>query len=471
MSPSTSPFPPIADYAFLSNCHTGALVAPDGSVDWLCVPAFDSASTFGNLLDRGAGSFRFGPYGINVPTQRYVRPRDPRPHHDLAHARRLAAGARRAHDGDASGSGPRHAAHPAPGRRRRRARPGASGRVPRGLGRGRDGLRAGLRLRPGARRRGRWWTRTATLPTRPGPGRRSGSAPTSRSASRAARRAPGTRWRRANAPSARCRGPRAWPRPSRRRRRRPAHRGDGPVLAELAGPRPDPRPRAPAPPGAVGAHDQGPDLHADRCHGGGPDHLAAGDPGGRAQLGLPLHVDARHHLHPAGAALPQPRLGGRRVHAVRGRSRAEPGRRPADHVRHRRTTRPDRVDPGRAVRLRRRPSGPDRQRSLRPAPERRVRRGAGLAPAAHPPQQAPAPPAVAAGAVAGGRCAGVVARAGPGDLGGPRGSAALRVVEADGLGRAGPRRQAGGDPRRRGAREEVGRRPRRRSAPTSSPTG
>jgi hypothetical protein len=28
-----SPFPPIADYAFLSNCHTGALVGPDGAVD------------------------------------------------------------------------------------------------------------------------------------------------------------------------------------------------------------------------------------------------------------------------------------------------------------------------------------------------------------------------------------------------------------------------------------------------------
>jgi alpha,alpha-trehalase len=74
VSASTSPFPPIADYAFLSNCHTGALVAPDGSVDWLCLPAFDAPSTFGNLLDRGAGSFRFGPYAINVPTARVYVP-------------------------------------------------------------------------------------------------------------------------------------------------------------------------------------------------------------------------------------------------------------------------------------------------------------------------------------------------------------------------------------------------------------
>ncbi|HUO70992.1 MAG TPA: trehalase-like domain-containing protein [Solirubrobacteraceae bacterium] len=55
-----SPFTPIATYGFLSNCHTGALVAPDVTVDWLCVPRFDSPSVFGALLDRGAGSFRFG---------------------------------------------------------------------------------------------------------------------------------------------------------------------------------------------------------------------------------------------------------------------------------------------------------------------------------------------------------------------------------------------------------------------------
>ena len=69
-----SPFTPIANYGFLSNCHTGALVAPDGTVDWLCVPRFDSPSVFGALLDRGAGSFRFGPFGINVPSARIYEP-------------------------------------------------------------------------------------------------------------------------------------------------------------------------------------------------------------------------------------------------------------------------------------------------------------------------------------------------------------------------------------------------------------
>ena len=69
-----SPFPPIANYGFLSNCHTGALIAPDGSVEWLCIPRFDSPSVFGALLDRQAGSFRLGPFGVNVPTARTYVP-------------------------------------------------------------------------------------------------------------------------------------------------------------------------------------------------------------------------------------------------------------------------------------------------------------------------------------------------------------------------------------------------------------
>jgi alpha,alpha-trehalase len=69
----SSPFPPIADYGFLSDCHTGALVASDGSIEWMCVPYFDSPSVFGALLDRGAGSWRVGPYGLYVPAgRRYI---------------------------------------------------------------------------------------------------------------------------------------------------------------------------------------------------------------------------------------------------------------------------------------------------------------------------------------------------------------------------------------------------------------
>jgi GH15 family glucan-1,4-alpha-glucosidase len=71
---AVSAFPPIADYAFLSNCHTGALVAPDGGIGWLCVPSFDSPSVFGTLLDRQAGHFRLGPFGVSTPTARAYEP-------------------------------------------------------------------------------------------------------------------------------------------------------------------------------------------------------------------------------------------------------------------------------------------------------------------------------------------------------------------------------------------------------------
>jgi alpha,alpha-trehalase len=71
---ASSPFPPIADYGFLSDCHTGALVAPDGAIDWLCIPSFDAPSVFGSLLDRRAGFFRFAPFGVNHPPARAYEP-------------------------------------------------------------------------------------------------------------------------------------------------------------------------------------------------------------------------------------------------------------------------------------------------------------------------------------------------------------------------------------------------------------
>ena len=70
----TSPFPPIADYAFLSDCEVTALVAPSGNVEWLCLPRMDSPSVFGAILDRDAGGFRFGPADITVPNDRRYLP-------------------------------------------------------------------------------------------------------------------------------------------------------------------------------------------------------------------------------------------------------------------------------------------------------------------------------------------------------------------------------------------------------------
>jgi alpha,alpha-trehalase len=67
-------FPPIAEYAFVSDCQNSCLIAPDGSVEWLCLPQPDSPSVFGALLDRSAGSFRFGPSNTVVPHQRRYVP-------------------------------------------------------------------------------------------------------------------------------------------------------------------------------------------------------------------------------------------------------------------------------------------------------------------------------------------------------------------------------------------------------------
>jgi alpha,alpha-trehalase len=73
-SVAASPFPPIADYAFLSDCATTALVAANGAVEWMCLPRPDSASVFATLLDRSAGFFRLGPAHSRVPANRRYIP-------------------------------------------------------------------------------------------------------------------------------------------------------------------------------------------------------------------------------------------------------------------------------------------------------------------------------------------------------------------------------------------------------------
>ncbi|MCD0451115.1 glycoside hydrolase family 15 protein [Actinocorallia sp. API 0066] len=73
LGPGSEPFAPIADFGFLSDCETTALIAPSGNVEWLCLPKIDSPSVFGSILDRDAGYFRIGPAGVEVPAaQRYI---------------------------------------------------------------------------------------------------------------------------------------------------------------------------------------------------------------------------------------------------------------------------------------------------------------------------------------------------------------------------------------------------------------
>ncbi len=63
---------PIADYALLGDCHSAALISTDGSVDWWCVPRFDSRSVFARLLDLEAGHFTVRPVATSEVKREYV---------------------------------------------------------------------------------------------------------------------------------------------------------------------------------------------------------------------------------------------------------------------------------------------------------------------------------------------------------------------------------------------------------------
>ena len=70
---------PIANYGLLADCNSAALVDSDGSIDWLCLPRYDSDAIFARLLDPDAGHWSIRPVGAYTAsgaTSRHARHRD-----------------------------------------------------------------------------------------------------------------------------------------------------------------------------------------------------------------------------------------------------------------------------------------------------------------------------------------------------------------------------------------------------------
>src|SRR5690242_12337493 len=66
---------PLEQYALIGDCHAAALVGSDGSIDWLCLPRFDSPACFAALLgDAANGQWALSPAGRSTPTGRRYQP-------------------------------------------------------------------------------------------------------------------------------------------------------------------------------------------------------------------------------------------------------------------------------------------------------------------------------------------------------------------------------------------------------------
>ena len=64
----------IEDYAMVGDLHTAALISTEGSIDWLCLPRFDSPACFNALLDTPeAGRWLLAPEGGGECTRRRYR--------------------------------------------------------------------------------------------------------------------------------------------------------------------------------------------------------------------------------------------------------------------------------------------------------------------------------------------------------------------------------------------------------------
>src|SRR5262249_22297051 len=71
----SEPYPPISDYGLIGDCRSAALISRDGSIDWCCLPRFDSPSIFGRILDwQKGGFFQIAPIDPYETSRRYLGP-------------------------------------------------------------------------------------------------------------------------------------------------------------------------------------------------------------------------------------------------------------------------------------------------------------------------------------------------------------------------------------------------------------